>query len=830
MKTDPHQTCVAATSPGFESPGAETFKGLSDWSARHPVLVIVLVSLIAVIANCYPVVFCGKSFVSPTDGMPMVYDWWPPLPGMDNASPPRSYGSDTAALLIWGIPAGFVQSQSLLDHGTLPLWNRYSHAGDTLIGQGISMFGDPLQMIVIVGRGAAGAWDVKFLVAKFLFCVGFGLLVLRMFGSTRLALLSAVLAAWCGAFFYIAIHPGFFVLCYAPWILLSAMRFLDVREPGTLRWGLVWLLVNFGCFNAGHLEAAVLLIGGLNLVALINALLVHRGMAGAMVVAGRMAAGTLLFLGLTSPFWMSFLGALQGAYTVHEEVRVVQLPFAGLLGAFDDLFFRLPLKDDSYRAIAPGTSLLVAMGCALSVMGWKRFKGEPLFWINSVATAFWAGCIFGVIPSVLIELVPMVNRIGHAYRDFSYLLVFHSMVQCVFGFRALAMETSFKSALMGWFGAATMVAAMILLYFLGINHRPVPALYFACVIAGAAGAPLLFAFLNRQRRAITVAGWAGIILLGFLPHMRFGHYTFGNPDLLRVAGPRVELNAPSDSIQFVKSDGSEPFRVVGVRRILFGDSFAVYGLEDIRSCAPLSNPELIRLMAAFPGMNFSDDWVIEVANPVAAQPLLNLFNVKYLLTPPGLVLQEGLDFRVAHRGDLAVLENQQVWPRAFFTDKVRSVSSNDEFIGHLRSNGTKPFVALTPEEISRHAGIRELESNGEAVVVPATNCQLQPNSTSFEVRAPTAGVICLSEGQARDFTVRVNNSPRPVLTVNRVFKGVFVEEAGDYRVEFVYRPRHWQTACVLFWISVSAIVVIAIVTFARRGVRARMKPSERAPA
>ena len=250
--------------------------------------------------------------------------------------------------MLWGVPVGFIESRSLLENGEVPLWNRYSHAGDTLIGQAISMLGDPLQLIVILGRGSAGAWDVKFVVAKFLFCAGFGLLILRLLGIRPLSLIYAALAAYCGAFFYINNHPVFFVFCYAPWILLSALAWLDLRSGRNVCWGVVWLLANFACFNAGHVEAAVVLIGGLNLAAIAHALAGHRKTADVAKVIGRMSIGTIFFLGLTAPMWMSFLAALDGAYSVHSEVRVTQLPLVALPGAFDDLFFLLPLKGDAY--------------------------------------------------------------------------------------------------------------------------------------------------------------------------------------------------------------------------------------------------------------------------------------------------------------------------------------------------------------------------------------------------------------------------------------------------------------------------------------------------
>jgi len=378
------------TEAGSSDPANPEFRRrLLGWFLAHPIAAIMLVSLLAVVVSCYPVVFCGKSYVSVTSGTPLVYERWPTLP----ATPPTSitdiHGSDCAATMVWGVPVSFIESRSLLEHGEFPLWNRYGHAGDTLIGQGISMIGDPLHWIVILGRGAAGAWDLKFLVAKFLFCVGFGSLILRLFGGLPLSLLFTALSAYCGAFFFIYSHPSFFVFCYAPWILLSAMRLLDLHTANYARWGVVWLLVNVACLNAGDIEVAAILIGGLNLSALALAL------AGALRlrVLVRFAVAGVLFLALAAPFWISFLIALPGTFSLHSQVKVFQFSPSSLLGIFDDVFFRLPKGTLTFPAPAPGSSLLVGVGSILSFLGWKQFKREPGFWVNTAALFLWGGCV-----------------------------------------------------------------------------------------------------------------------------------------------------------------------------------------------------------------------------------------------------------------------------------------------------------------------------------------------------------------------------------------------------------------------------------------------------
>ncbi len=824
MKLDPANSFKPVSSS--ESKGMGPATRISEWSAGHPILAILLVSLLAVVVNCYPVIFCGKSFVSPACVERMVYQSWPPLPGMDATHGYKKvsqHGSDTPAIMWWGIPAGFIESRSLLEHGEIPLWNRYSHAGDTFIGQAITMLGDPLQLIVIVGRGSAVAWDIKYLVAKFLFCAGFGLLILRLFASHPLSLIYAAMAAYCGAFFYINNHPAFFVLCYAPWILLSALAWLDLRSDRHIWWGVVWLLANFGCFNAGDVEAAVVLIGGLNLSAITCALAWCGKTIEWVKVIGRMSIGVTLFLGLTAPMWMSFLVALDGAYSLHSNVQVVQLPPATLLGLFDDLFFLLPLKSDDLAAVAPGTSVLVMVGCIFSALRWRELKEEIFFWVNSGAILLWTGCVFGWVPAAVLGIIPFVNRVGHLYTDFSYLLIIHLTIQSAFGFKCLAQEGNFRRAAVGLLWVGLIFGAMILAFCFGITHQPVPWDYVVCVGAGGIGASLLFSILKCRFSPIPVAGWVGIIVLGFIPHFRFGLYNFGDYKFLMLPGQREVLNAPSRSIEKIKADPSGPVRVVGMGLNFAGDYSAVYGIEDIRSCAPLSNGEFIDLVRKFPGMKFGGEggWAISILNPVAAQPLLDLLNVKFLLMDPKIQMdiRNGVDFRIADRSDFLVLENVEVWPRAFFTDKIAVNSSTDKFIQQLLEHGKQPFASLSQDEMEKQPGLQSLENTKNAIIVPATHYTLLPNSTAFDVHAPSAGVVCLAEGQAKDFVATANYEAEEVLTVNRVFKGVYLDKPGDYHIEFAYRPRYWALSCACS--LVSAVLVVIFVTV--KPIRIRLK-------
>src|ERR1019366_855507 len=107
----------------------------------------------------------------------------------------------------------FVQHRALAG-GELPLWNRYNSCGSPLLGQGQSMFGDPLHLFVILADGASWAWDLKFLIAKWGFALALGLLVLAVTRHLPAALIVSAAAPFVGFFVYRINHPAFFSMCY----------------------------------------------------------------------------------------------------------------------------------------------------------------------------------------------------------------------------------------------------------------------------------------------------------------------------------------------------------------------------------------------------------------------------------------------------------------------------------------------------------------------------------------------------------------------------------------------------------------------------------------
>ena len=159
-------------------PGARgrAWSGIATWAGARPATAVFLAALAAVLVSCHPIVFLGRSFVSPNNGAQALYDDFPSLPGSTDVEVEDSAGSDLGAMMWAFLPYSAMQHEALAA-GEWPLRNHHANCGLGLQGQGISMFGDPLHFIPVAANGAAWAWDVKFLLAKLLFAWGAGCLL-----------------------------------------------------------------------------------------------------------------------------------------------------------------------------------------------------------------------------------------------------------------------------------------------------------------------------------------------------------------------------------------------------------------------------------------------------------------------------------------------------------------------------------------------------------------------------------------------------------------------------------------------------------------------------
>jgi hypothetical protein len=783
------------------------------WGHAHPTGAILITAALAVAWQCHPVLFFGKSFVSPNSGVYLLYDTFPTLPGYTNTELEDTKGADVGALMWQHVGYAAVQREALLDDGELPLWNRYDLCGVPMLGQGQSMFGDPFNWLTVLTRSASWAWDVRFLVMRVLFAFGTGLAVWKLTRHLGAALLITGSVVFIGFFAFRFNHPAIFSVCWAPWVLVAWCWLLEARTPRARSLSLLALIAAHGCLmTSGTIKEAYMLAACLDLTGAALVFLTaedwHQRRAK---LGGAALAGFILVL-LSAPQWITFLDALGKSRTFYDQPRADQLALWQMIGFFDDLFARQQHPGEGH--FLPSANFVILFGVLWSLAGWRESVRHRHFLAVLLTALVPFALVFGVVPARWIVRLPFIANIVHVYNTFSCPLLILAAVLAGFGL-ASAIRRLREPGWMARYGCfVLLVTALAGWYFAGARpfekspfFRGYAAALFLVLLASPAGAWL--AARQQQRGTLLAVVAVGCALLVW----RHGQYLSTPFDAYVMNPPvRVDLAAPSAAVAFVNSQSKEPSRPVGLGYNLFPGYNQLLGWESIYGVDAVRNPYLDELAYLVP-LRKVVDWI---AGPGAqmdineALPMQDLMNVRYYLAAPQATAPDLPGRRRVASLDLDVYESPTSWPRAFFTDTLKPYRTADDFV-HLALGGDhRPFAAVQEADLPDLPGpARQLPGDLAArFIAPATDYRLTSNTTSFIVAAPEPGVIVLTESYyPGDFQVSLNDEPVGYFRINHAFKGIYVERAGTYHVSFRYWPEHLTLS---LWFSASGLLLAAV--------------------
>lgn len=807
----------------FPGAFARATSALAAWAVSRPKTAVFLAALAAVLVSCHPVIFLGRSFVSPNNGVQALYEAFPSLPGSTDVEVEDSAGTDLGAAMWASIPYSVMEREALA-HGEWPLRNRYAYNGLGLQGQGISMFGDPLHFIPIAANGAAWAWDLKFLIAKLLFAFGAGLLVRAAVNRVGVAVLVAASAPFIGFFAYRFNHPAFFAMCHAPWILLAWLRAAVCVPRALWKWMLLLIVASLAEFNCGVIKEPVCILIMLNFAGLLVVLLRgNRAAALAMIWAN------VLFVLIAAPFWLTFLDLLGHAYTVYDQAKVFQIHPRLFAGLFDDLFYRQTQPREQH--FNPSANFLLLLGVLWSLVRWRTLLKEPAWLACLLAAVPALAIVFGVVPPAWIAAIPFIGKIWHVDNCFSLPVIVLTFVLAAFGLRECLDRRRDPGWRFDWVVFAVLLGGSYAIYF-GFRHTaPRTGLlftaaggavsmstFFFAYCAGLAGSVLLLPWLWRRLTfgRLGVAGWV-VMLLAF-GALHFRHSMFAGTKFdayVMNPQPRPDFHALSPAVEAIRRriEGShEPARVLGLSGNLAPDFNAVYGLETPFGCDAVLNRWQWELADAAGFMRLWG-WRIVVMKQhfPALQPMLDFFNVRYIVTMPTDDKRPIPGLTPIGERDMVVHESRTTWPRAFFTDRIARYSGASEMVKLVNASEAKPLAAFentepTPPSL---AGIGdELTTR---TVVSATQYALTPNTTAFHITAPARGVVVLGEAfETGNYRVTVNGASAEPLRMNHGFLGVAVPAAGEYEVRFTYRPHLWSLALGIASAGIFLLVLTAL--------------------
>jgi len=714
-----------------------------------------------------------------------------------------------------------------------PLWNQYSGSGYPLMANGQSSALSPIRLInlpVPAKHFMAAEAATKILIAltfTFLFCRGRGYAELASVIAAAIFAFSGFLHSW--------LHfPHITTACFLPAVLYLIDRMALQHAPRAgagspppppslevpasqgqrgRRSGLIvaaaltWTAILFG----GHPETASHIFF-LALLYVVWIVFVEKRanwrlfltLGGAMTVAALLSA----------PFLLPFLEALPKSQR-YQALNVMPLeakalPYKDLdcmIVLFQGHFFgRVPFEKPWGPAVAePMGGFAGVLGIAacfallVHVIRRRAWRSTEFFFV--LATVIVFGVINGwpFIGDAIHAVLPVV-----AHARFRLLFVLLLAVQAAAAID-LTLRTRSRELVIG----AAIVAAMLLALFT-LHSFPDDARRMTSILTSMRSVTVLVLAVL----VATLTRWRKVALLGLLvavigelwPVTRAWNPVLPG-DAFYPRTPYIEaLLALKD-----KHAANDPFRIAGIGPMVYPNTNAMFGLEDIRAHDPMSNDRymgFLRLTADYKtGPENYHPWYENNQTSV-----LNYLNVRYLMQDPWFQAPDPDQWKVVYEaGDGKIFENQRALPRFFAVRNVVLEFRDQQFIERLGHHTEWSHTALLDEldvEVPQMRTDFFAPRPANAPVAIARIVSAGPSSYRISVDAPRWSLIVSSVPWWPGWTITRNGESANPIRVNGAFLG-FAVPPGHSDVRVTYSPWTWWLGLGLAATGVAILIVIA---------------------
>jgi hypothetical protein len=791
-------------------------KRIVQWLCDNPFKAIVLVSIIATTLSVTPVLFNGRSFVSPNYGTPLLYDEFPTLPETHYSDTQDLKGSDIGAIMWQHVPFSALQYRSIFKDKELPVWSRYNAGGTPLLAQGQSMFGDPLHLFVIALHGSSLAWDIKYILAKTLFSLALGLCVFLVTRHIWSSLFITLSSPYLGFFLFRVNHPAFFSLCYAPWVLYFYLKINQAITKRSLGLNLLGLMTaNVSLLNSGTVKEAYMLLAMLILCGISIVLFSEKTSIPRFRKLGFVILSGLFFCMISIPFWRTFLDTLKVAFTHYEHPFAAQISPFLIIGFFDEAFYRPLIQGE--QIVYPSSNLALLIGILLYFSTIKYQIKNRVVLILTIVSLLPFSLAFGIIPHTWIESTPFLKNIGHVGNTFTCVLIILSSVTAGQGLASaflLFKNKNYKSLVL----AFCILTIFLFLYFTYFKLYGNPNQILSPFIKGYLTLSLtavvtfilgLHYGISRSHFSLLNRFILGIALCMLL--WRFAQYTKSPySDYLVQPTHRVKLDAKSQAISYILDQQKiSPSRAIGLQGNLWSGWSTYYALEGINAPDALINPRYHELLYA---THLEQQWIwrLFLTRPILPdlKPILDFLNVKYYLDLRSDQGELGKLLTKDLIADLDVYHSTSVWPRAFFTDQIAKYDSINDLLALVKQEKA-PFAAIDTTDLNYAPYLSKLihYTISNRIVIPATDYSLTENSTQFKIQTPRTGIIILSEVLWPGYPhATIDGKETKVFRINHAFQGLSIDP-GIHTIVVTYRPKGFNTNLILSIISSLAFLI-----------------------
>jgi hypothetical protein len=223
----------------------------------------------------------------------------------------------------------------------------------------------------------------------------------------------------------------------------------------------------------------------------------------------------------------------------------------------------------------------------------------------------------------------------------------------------------------------------------------------------------------------------------------------------------------------------------------------LFGLRDVRGYEVVRLKRFEQLTANL--FIKTGSYLIAAEEP---SPILNMMSVKV-----GVVADNDSDqlagwlasgWSINNRqSGITLLKNDAVWPRAFFIDHPRQIST--------------PAMALTIAQQKITTSTQTIvetgnddQPSGEVIMQPATISVESANRVVVSLQAPANGYLVLNDSYDAGWSARVDGVVTEIVPANYAFRAVRVP-AGTRQVTFEYQPAAFVIGQ---WLSIAMCLVM----------------------
>jgi len=258
-------------------------------------------------------------------------------------------------------------------------------------------------------------------------------------------------------------------------------------------------------------------------------------------------------------------------------------------------------------------------------------------------------------------------------------------------------------------------------------------------------------------------------------------------------------------------------RVMGIRGVLFPNSAAVYGIQDIKSIVSLSIKrfQLFQDHCLFtkPQSKYMGFWFTGIMDPQTGQDISdNLGNRQIFYSLAGVSnylsnrYEDIPNTRLIQDGPIKNYQNLSVFPRAFIVYKWFKASSPENSLNWMLNN---PSLLNSEAVVEGEAAPNASLNLPNDLYVKAEIKSYSLHSVVIEAKSDKPGLLILTDTYHPNWTATVDGKRCEVFPVNLCFRGVFLSQ-GNHEIKFIYFPKVFYICVITSTLTLLTLFILII--------------------